>query len=119
MEEQIAGHLQIVGQLAREYEQKTRELEEIVKQADPSMLLHQIRLRAELTTDRFRAAQMVLLASASASVPGKDPDEPMKALIALCRCFDEMRILFQCLLDRQASTGARGGDGGPGRDADA
>jgi hypothetical protein len=105
MEEHNAGHLQIVGQLAREYEQKTRELEEIVRQADPSMLLHQIRLRGELTTDRFRAAQMVLLTSA-ASISGNESDEPWKALIALCRCFDEMRILFQCLLDRQTTPGA-------------
>jgi len=102
MTDQGLDHLQIMGQLAREYEQKTRELEEIVQQADPSMLLRQVKLRGELTTDRFRAAQMFLLTSlASVSDMERKEDEPLKAVIVLSRCFDEMRILFQCLLDRQ------------------
>ncbi len=98
MQDQPSDHLRIMGELAREYQQKSMELEEIVAQAAPGKLLHQIKLRGELTTDRFRAAQMVLL---STIVPGseKESDDTLKAALALCRCFDELRILFQFLLE--------------------
>jgi hypothetical protein len=90
-------HLRILGQLALEYEKKYTELEEIIRTAKPEMVAHQLRLRSELTTDRFRAAQQALFESLS-SKEG-EVEMQQQAAVALCRCFDEMRILFQFLLD--------------------
>ena len=97
-------HLRIFEQLAREYEKKFKELEEIVQHAPPQTLHHQLRLRGELTTDRFRAAQLALLATLAPSSPVDEGDEAYKAAITLCRCFDEMRILFQAALERPATS---------------
>ena len=99
MQHQPEDHLEILAQLAREYEQKYRELEMALREAQPESAAHQLRLRAELTTDRFRAAQRVLLAGLVHVGSEGESAEPLKAAVALCRGFDEIRILFQMLLD--------------------
>jgi hypothetical protein len=94
-------HLQDLGHLAREYERKFRELEEFAHKAQPQDLATQLQLLGERTTDRFRAAQQALLAMLGAQ---KDPDQQqeIEAFLALCSCFDEMRILFQVLQQHQS-----------------
>lgn len=87
----------LLRQLAREYEQKNRELEEICRSASPETIVPQLKLRSELTTDRFRAAQQVLLNLVGSTEEAGD-NEALRAATALCRCFDEMRILFSMLL---------------------
>lgn len=96
MPDHSQDHLQILAQLAKEYEQKHDEMAGILKDVQPERAIQQLRLRAELTTDRFRAAQQALLSNLSGSE--HDREAAKKAAVALCRCFDEMRILFQCLI---------------------
>jgi hypothetical protein len=93
-------HLQHLGQLAMEYDRKYRELEEFAQKAQPKDLMTQLRSLGERTTDRFRAAQQALLAMLAAD-ENPDQDLQIQALIALCSCFDEMRILFQVLHQHQ------------------
>lgn len=90
--------LQIIGQLAGEYEQKYKELEEVLSKIPPDEAFSQLKALAERSTDRFRSAQMALF-----SIPrlfeGEGKDTATMAVTALCRAFDEMRILFQFLSD--------------------
>ncbi len=90
------NHLQQLGQLAREYDRKYRELDEFAHNAQPADLMTQLKLLGERTTDRFRSAQQALLAMLAADeIPGEN--QQIEAFMALCSCFDEMRILFQIL----------------------
>lgn len=98
MEEHPRDPLEILGQLAREYEKKHQELQEAVTKAQPEIIPAMLGLRGEMTTDRFRAAQMALLTMLSTDSAPKG-DDMNRTLITLCRCFDEMRILFEILLD--------------------
>lgn len=103
------NHLQIIGQLAREYEQKYHELEEMLSELPPAKITFQLNALAERTTDRFRSAQVALFStpglfdeeSDQAGAPAKEPTA-LQAATALCRAFDEMRILFQFLMDNLA-----------------
>ena len=56
-------HLQIIGQLAQEYEQKYQELRSLILQIPPENVLPQLKALAERTTDKFRGAQVALLSS--------------------------------------------------------
>jgi len=98
MEEHAQDHLRILGQLAREYEKKYQELQEAVKKAQPEMVPQMLRLRGDMTTDQFRAAQVVLLSKLALETDSQEADAH-RAATALCRCFDEMRILFEILLE--------------------
>lgn len=91
--------LQYLGQLAKEYDRKSRELEEYAESASPEALKTQVKALGERTTDRFRAAQQALLAILAES-ESTDEHPPIEALIALSSCFDEMRILLQVMLER-------------------
>jgi sugar-specific transcriptional regulator TrmB len=91
-------HLQLLNQLAREYQEKFHELEEAIRDMPSTTVLHQLRTYAEMSTDRFRGAQQALLASIPTD--REENKDVLRAVTALCRCFDEMRILFQALLDR-------------------
>lgn len=91
--------LQHLGQLARDYDRKYRELEEFAQHAQPEDLTTQIRALGERTTDRFRAAQQALLALFANERAGEQQSQ-IEALMALSSCFDEMRILFQIVLER-------------------
>jgi hypothetical protein len=88
--------LQNLGQLARDYDRKFRELEQFAENAQPEELLRQLKAMAERTTDRFRAAQQALLATLTAS-DNSEQTQQLEAVMALSSCFDEIRILFQIL----------------------
>lgn len=88
--------IELLSQLALEYQQKQKELDAILENADPEKILQQLSFRAELTTDHFRGAQRALLGLLP---PGDDGEKSQarQAAVALFRCFDEMRILFQAV----------------------
>jgi hypothetical protein len=88
--------LENLGQLAREYDRKYRELEQFAENASSEELLGQLKALAERTTDRFRAAQQGLLATLAAT-DSAEQSQQLEAVTALGSCFDEMRILFQIL----------------------
>jgi len=94
-------HLRIIGQLAREYDEKYRELEKLISETEPDNVLPQLRALAERATDRFRSAQIFML-----SIPelfdGQEGQQAVQAMTALCRAFDEMRILFNFLFENHA-----------------
>lgn len=94
--------LQHLGQLAREYDRKFRELEEFAQSAQPEALKTQLKALGERTTDRFRSAQQALLALL-AQEEEADRQPSLEALLALSGCFDEMRILLQILLQHSDS----------------
>jgi hypothetical protein len=102
--DQNAEYLQYLGQLAMEYDRKFRELEEFARSARPEDLMTQLSRLGDRTTDRFRAAQQALLAML-ASPENADQKQHLEALMALCNCFDEMRILFQVLQQHQTQGG--------------
>jgi hypothetical protein len=95
-EDHSPNQLQIIGQLAREYEQKYNELEALISEIPPEKAFSQLRALAEHTTDRFRSAQVALF-STPQLFEGDGKETAMLAATALCRAFDEMRILFQFL----------------------
>jgi hypothetical protein len=84
--------LRIIGQLAKEYEQKYKELQKLVSESPPERVVLQLLALSERTTDRFRSAQVALFSSPGLS---EEKDEPFRAAAAMSRAFDEMRILFQ------------------------
>lgn len=90
--------LRIIGQLAQEYDEKYRELERLISEIPRENVLPQMRALAERTTDRFRSAQIALV-----SIPelfeGEEGERALQAVTALCRSFDEMRILFHFLFE--------------------
>jgi hypothetical protein len=90
------NQLQIIGQLAKEYEQKYTELETAISEIPPEAAYSQLIALAERTTDRFRAAQVALF-STPGLFDGEGKETATMAATALCRAFDEMRILFQFL----------------------
>ena len=53
-------HLQIIGQLAQEYDGKYRELEKQIAEIPPESVLPQLIALADRTTDHFRSAQVAL-----------------------------------------------------------
>jgi HEAT repeat protein len=94
MVEHSQSHLQIIGELAREYEQKYKELALLISELPPERVIPQLRALAERTTDRFRAAQIGLF-SIPGLFDGDDGDVALRAATALCSAFDEMRIILQ------------------------
>lgn len=98
MQEHSLDHLQAFALLAREYEQKYNDLVEMTRGAMPDAVHQQLKIRAELTTDRFRAVQQAIF-SMLLPETAIDREELLKAGTALSRCFDEMRVLFQVLLE--------------------
>ena len=104
MEEHPRGHLNVLGQLAREYEKKLHELEDAVQKAQPEMVPRMLKLRGEMTTDHFRAAQAALL-KLLADDTSPEGETAHKAATALCRCFDEMRILLEVSLEHSLKLG--------------
>jgi hypothetical protein len=93
--------LQIIGQLAREYDEKYRQLEKLISQTQPDNIPPQLSALAEGATDRFRSAQIAML-----SIPelfdGEERQMALQAMEALCRAFDEMRILFHFLSENHS-----------------
>ncbi|HYA43507.1 MAG TPA: hypothetical protein VEF34_19560 [Syntrophobacteraceae bacterium] len=102
-------HLQIIGQLAREYDEKYRDLEKLISKTQPQNVPPQLRALAENAVDHFRSAQVAIL-SMPALFEGSERRTALHAMVALCRAFDEMHILFNFLFDstKGTSTGCRG-----------
>ena len=98
MQDHSLDHLQTLALLAREYEQKYEQLAEMARTTDSDAMYHQLKIRAELTTDHFRAAQQAFFAMLLRET-GPDTEELSRAGTALSRCFDEMRVLFQVVLE--------------------
>lgn len=99
MSEHPHQYLQVLGQLAREYQEKFAELESMIRDAPADKFVQQLGALGERTTDRFRSAQQAMFAL----LPGPtetSTETALAALTTLCRCFDEMRILCQILLER-------------------
>ncbi|MFZ0945118.1 MAG: hypothetical protein WB930_05715 [Syntrophobacteraceae bacterium] len=94
-------HLEIIGQLAREYDEKYRELEKLISETQPEIILPQLRALAERATDRFRSAQSAML-SMPELFDGEERKMAVQAMEALCRAFDEMRILFHFLFENHS-----------------
>jgi hypothetical protein len=90
-------HLQIIGQLAQEYDEKYRELEKQVSEIQADNIPPQLRALADRTTDRFRAAQIAML-SMPELFEGEQSEKALQAITGMCRAFDEMRILFHFLI---------------------
>ncbi|SPF37137.1 hypothetical protein SBDP1_160010 [Syntrophobacter sp. SbD1] len=86
----------IIGHLAREYDEKYRELEKLISEIRPENIPSQLMALEERSVQNFRSAQAAML-----SVPelfeGKESEKAIKAMTTLCRAFDEMRILFHFL----------------------
>ncbi len=91
--------LQILGQLAAEYQAKLADLEAFTRNLPHEEFIQQLGALGERTTDRFRGAQhaMFSILPESSETEGQTC---LQALTVLCRCFDEMRILCQVLLER-------------------
>jgi hypothetical protein len=87
--------LNILGRLASQYHQRLTELKEITAQTPPELVAHQLEHYSERVTEQFRVAQQHLLAN----LDNKE-GESIDSVIAICRCFDEMRILFKILLEQ-------------------
>lgn len=91
--------LQILSQLAAEYQAKFADLEAFARDLPDEELIQQLGALGERTTDHFRGAQQAMFSMLPESgEPGGQPH--LQALTVLCRCFDEMRILCQVLLER-------------------
>lgn len=91
-------NLEMLLELAKTYDRKYRQLTGIGSRTPLQELLPGLIQRAELTTDRARAAQQYL-AQVMTEAGSGDPDLS-KAAVSLCECFDEVLILFQVLAEK-------------------
>lgn len=98
MEDQPNRHVDLLASLALDYQRKYLELEQFAQNVPMDKLPLQLKALAESTTDRFRSAQ-VLLARQMSTDGALQSEEILQMLNVIFRCFDEMRILFQILLD--------------------
>jgi len=96
--EHDSPHFRIIRQLALEYDEKYQQLEKLISETQPENILPQLRALAERTVDNFRAAQIAIL-SMPALFEGEEGQRSLRAMTALSRAFDEMRILFNFLLE--------------------
>jgi hypothetical protein len=94
-------HLQIIGQLAQEYDEKYRQLERQISEIPPDGVLPQLMALADRTTDHFRSAQAAML-SMPELFEGEEKEMALQAMTAMCRAFDEIRILFQFLIENRS-----------------
>lgn len=93
-----APHLLLIEQLSREYDQKYRNLEKLIKESAPEDIPAQLMALAENAAERFRSAQAAIF-----SLPGIFEDDTgpkvLPPVTALFRAFDEMRILCHFLFE--------------------
>ena len=85
--------LQIIGQLALEYDEKYRKLEKLISETQPEKVALKLSALAEQTVDRFRSAEIDIL-SRPDLFEGEKMQNVKESLMTLCRTFDEMRLLF-------------------------
>jgi hypothetical protein len=98
--------IDLLANLAREYQAKYRKLDEATLNTPPEKLPRQLKVLAEAATDRFRSAQM-LVAQRMAEDTRPESNEDFQLLSELFQCFDEMRIIFQILLEHYPQKDSR------------
>lgn len=89
--------LEMLSRFALEYQQKQKELESFLLDVEPHMVSEHLRIKMEITTNRFRLAQKDILTTIMSEDPTLEKDKLCRAVMGICRCFDEMRILFNAL----------------------
>lgn len=102
MENPLSDPVELLGRLAREYNQKRGELEAVLNRIPAEETARQIMVQSEVTTGRFRKAQQHLFGQLGALPQDAAHGEITGPLVALCQCFDEMRILLEAALERVA-----------------
>lgn len=107
MEDHSNRPIDLLANLAREYQTKHRELEEAIQNTPPERLPTQLKVLAEAATDRFRTAQM-LIAQHLVADTGSEAEKTLQMLSVLFQCFDEMRIVFQILLEHYPQKNVQG-----------
>ncbi len=92
-----ASALEELVSLAKDYDAKRRQLDDLARDLDSRLLIRHLVALSERATDRFRGAQQALFQHLfQEASPG---DEALEAARAMCRSFDEMVLLFHKLLD--------------------
>jgi hypothetical protein len=87
--------LLMLKQLATEYSKKYDELIQASRGCPQKTFIHQLEQHSELTTQQFRMAQHLLL-----EAPGSQEKSLQDATQTIFRCFDEMRLLFQVVVEQ-------------------
>lgn len=86
--------------LAKDYDAKRRQLDELARDVSCDVLWRHLLALCERATDRFRTAQQALFQHLFAQ---EDPQpEAVEAARAMCRSFDEMVLLFHKLAEHRA-----------------
>jgi hypothetical protein len=98
VEDHSTRPIDLLANLARDYQRKYIELEEAIRQVPMEKLPRQLKVLAESATDRFRSAQMLLARQMTHDAELQN-EETLQMLTVIFRCFDEMRIVFQILLE--------------------
>ncbi|MGC9195245.1 MAG: hypothetical protein ACP5IL_07295 [Syntrophobacteraceae bacterium] len=92
--------LVIIEQLSREYDEKYKDLEKLISESNAEDIASQIMALAERAAEHFRSAQATLLCMPE--IFKEDTDKKLlPAMTTLFRSFDEMRILFHFLFDKE------------------
>lgn len=88
--------------LAKDYDTKRRQLDELARDVDAQALRRHLLALSERATDRFRGAQQALFRHLVEEAP--PGPETLEAARAMCRSFDEMVLLFHKLMDQAAAS---------------
>jgi|YNPBryBLVA2012_1023415.scaffolds.fasta_scaffold65485_1 hypothetical protein len=102
MSDMPTSALEELVSLAKAYDAKRRQLDELARDVNPDALRRHLLALGERATDRFRSAQQVLFQHLFAEASPET--EPLEAARAMCRSFDEMVLLFHKLMDHAASS---------------
>lgn len=92
--------LEVLLELAQNYDRKYRQLAELGRRTPLPKLLPGLLQQAELLTDRVRALQQQLAPVMAAGPEGAD--QLGTAIKTLCESFDEVLILFHVLVEQSA-----------------
>ena len=98
MEDRPNRHIDLLADLARDYQRKYIELEEAIQDVPVEKLPRRLKALAESATDRFRSAQ-VLLTQQMATDATLQSEGILQMLTVIFHSFDEMRIVLQILLE--------------------
>lgn len=104
MEDQPNRHVDLLASLALDYQRKYLELEQFIQNVPLEKMPLQLKALAESTTDRFRSAQLLIARQMSRDA-ALHSEEIQQMLSVIFRCFDEMRIVLQILLERLPPNG--------------
>ncbi|WP_448384152.1 hypothetical protein [Desulfosoma sp.] len=102
MSDMPTSTLEELVSLAKDYDAKRRQLDDLAREVSSDALLRHLLALGERATDRFRTAQHVLFQHLFAEASPET--EALEAARAMCRSFDEMVLLFHKLVDHAASS---------------